>query len=157
MEITVCFTGHRHIPERDASRLQQKLEDTVEMLIQNGATVFRAGGELGFDTMAALAVLSAKRRYPEVRLELILPCPTQTRGWKLSDKQFYGQILSLADSHRYVSPNYFNGVLQVRNRALVQDADVCVAYLTTSSGGTAYTASLALKQGLKLINLQDML
>lgn len=157
MEITVCFTGHRHIPEQDAPRLQQKLEETVELLIQNGATVFRTGGALGFDTLAALTVLSAKRRYPEVLLELILPCPTQTRGWKLSDKQFYKQILALADSYRYVSPNYFNGVLQVRNRMLVEDADVCVAYLTNSSGGTAYTASLALKQGLTLINLQDML
>jgi hypothetical protein len=63
-----------------------------------------------------------------------------------------------ADIYRYVSQSYYTGVLQMRNRSLVEGADVCVAYLRTSNGGgAAYTAAYALKQGLKLINLQDLL
>ncbi len=154
----VCFTGHRHIPEIDYPQLEEALVDTVEQLIERGAEIFRAGGAMGFDTLAALTVLSLKKKHPHIRLELVLPCPTQTRGWEINDLRLYEQILGQADSHRYVSTGYYRGVLQMRNRALVDGSDVCVAYLRNShGGGTAFTAAYALKQGLELINLQDAL
>ena len=157
MEKAVCFTGHRQIPEADYPRLHALLERTVEEAILGGARVFRAGGALGFDTLAAITVLSLRRKHPEIRLELILPCPTQTRGWSENEKKLYGQILEQADAHRYVSDVYFPGVLQMRNRALVEGADLCIAYLTSSHGGTAFTVRTALAEGLDLINLADLL
>ncbi len=158
MEKIVCFTGHRSVSDAEYSQLNTYLTQTVEAQIQNGATVFRTGGALGFDTMAALCVLSLRRRYPHIRLELVLPCPSQTEQWSNADVCLYNQILAQADSHRYVSQLYFSGVLQMRNRALVDGADVCIAYLRTShGGGAAYTAAYALKKGLELINLADQL
>ncbi len=158
MSKTVCFTGHRHIPDEDYPQLHTTLTETIEELIRDGACVFRAGGALGFDTLAALCVLSLRMKYPHIRLELILPCPSQTRGWASKDVQLYTQILEQADTHRYVSTGYYTGVLQQRNRALVEGADICVAYLQNSiGGGTAYTAALSLRKGLTLINLQDRL
>jgi uncharacterized phage-like protein YoqJ len=156
MGTVVCFTGHREIPETEYRRLSEALTETLEALICEGATEFRAGGARGFDTLAALTVLLLRRRYPKIRLHLILPSPSQTRGWPQDAVTLYEQILAQADSHRYVSLTYYNGLLQMRNRALVEGSDICVAYLCNSSGGgTAYTASLALKNGLELINLQD--
>ncbi|MBQ9805373.1 MAG: DUF1273 family protein [Clostridia bacterium] len=155
---TVCFTGHRHIPDEEYKTLFDSLLHLIEQQILAGAAVFRTGGALGFDTMAALAVLSLRKRFPEVRLELILPCPSQTRGWSEDDTVLYEQIKAQADKVQYVSTGYYKGVLQQRNRALVEGSDVCVAYLRNSSGGgTAYTAALALKQGLELINLHDLI
>lgn len=155
---TVCFTGHRHIPEEDYAHLKDILYEVLEDQIQNGADVFRAGGALGFDTLAALSVLLLRRRYPHIRLELLLPCPTQTRGWSQNDTLLYEQILEQADSHRYISQGYYKGVLQMRNRALVEGAEICIAYLCDShGGGTAFTATLALKKGLELINLENKL
>ncbi len=156
MERTVCFTGHRRIPPDKLAELQNALNRTIEAEIAKGATLFRTGGARGFDTLAALAVLLARRRYPQIRLELILPCPTQTRGWSAEDKRLYEQILEQADSHRYISLGYYRGVLQMRNRALVEGADTCIAYLTEyDGGGTAFTVSLALKNRLEVINLGD--
>lgn len=158
MEKTVCFTGHRHIPEQDYPQLEEALAEVIEKQIQNGAVVFRTGGAVGFDTLAALCVLSMRKKYPHIRLELILPCPTQTRGWAEKDIRLYEQILLQADAHRYISQSYYAGVLQMRNRALVEGADVCIAYLRNShGGGTAFTASLALKNGLEFINMEDTL
>jgi uncharacterized phage-like protein YoqJ len=155
---TVCFTGHRSIPGKDYARLYDLLQQTVEQLIRDGASIFRTGGALGFDTMAALCILNLRRQYPHIRLELILPCPTQTEQWQESDVLLYEQIMERADIYRYVSQSYYTGVLQMRNRSLVDGADVCVAYLRTSNGGgAAYTAAYALKQGLELVNLQDLL
>ena len=156
MAQTVCFTGHRHVPDKIYAALAERLDAEIERQIAQGARHFRAGGALGFDTMAALAVLRAAKKHPDVYLDLILPCPTQTRGWGENDRHLYEQILALSHSHRYVSQSYFPGVLQLRNRALVEGADVCIAYLTTSSGGgAAFTASLALKSGLELVNLAE--
>ena len=158
MTKTVCFTGHRSIPGKDYARLYDLLQQTVEQLIRDGASIFRTGGALGFDTMAALCILNLRRQYPHIRLELILPCPTQTEQWQESDVLLYEQIMERADIYRYVSQSYYTGVLQMRNRSLVEGADVCVAYLRTSNGGgAAYTAAYALKQGLELINLQELL
>lgn len=156
MKRTVCFTGHRNIPNELYAPLFDGLLAAIEEEIEKGASLFRTGGALGFDTMAALAVLSLRKRFPDIRLELILPCPSQTRGWSKDETVLYEQIKSQADSVRYVSTGYYKGVLQQRNRALVENADVCVAYLCNSKGGgTAYTAALALKNGLELINLHD--
>lgn len=151
----VCFTGHRQIPEKDYPRLHELLLETVETEIQNGATIFRTGGAIGFDTLAALSVLSLRRKHPHVRLELILPCPSQTRGWSDDDRRLYEQILEQADAHCFVSDTYYRGVLQARNRALVEAADICVAYLLSASGGTAFTVKEALRRGLRLINLGE--
>ncbi|MBE6553839.1 MAG: DUF1273 domain-containing protein [Ruminococcaceae bacterium] len=158
MGAIVCFTGHRDIPEEDYLRLANTLEDILRKLIEEGATEFRTGGARGFDTLAALKVLLLRKSYPQIRLELILPCPTQTRGWSQNDTALYKQILAQADAYRYIGPSYYNGVLQMRNRALVAGADICVAYLRHShGGGTAYTAALALREGLRLINPNEYL
>ena len=158
MSHIVCFTGHRTIPDESYLALKDALCAEIEAQIRAGATVFRTGGALGFDTLAALCVLSLRRQYPHIRLELILPCPSQPNGWSSSDKGLYEQILEQADSHRYVSSTYFAGVLQMRNRALVEGADVCIAYLHSShGGGTAFTSALAVQRGLDFINLGEAL
>ena len=154
MDKILCFTGHREIPATEYLPLREALLQTLEQKIAEGYTCFRAGGAVGFDTLAALSVLLLKKQYPHIRLELVLPCPSQTRGWSQNDQLLYEQILEQADSYRYLSQGYYKGVLQVRNRALVDGAECCVAYLRSShGGGTAYTAALALKNGLELINL----
>jgi len=158
MGTVVCFTGHREIPETEYKKLNDALIDVLEGLIAEGATDFRTGGARGFDTLAALTVLLLRRRYPEIRLHLVLPSPSQARGWPQDEVTLYEQILAQANSHRYISTSYYNGVLQMRNRALVEGADICVAYLCNShGGGTAYTAALALKKGLRLINMSELL
>lgn len=153
---TVCFTGHRVIPEADCPRLVRALDAEILRQSDRGATVFRAGGALGFDTLAALSVLSLRRSRPEIRLELILPCPSQTKGWNANEIRLYEQICEQADAVRYAGTAYYPGILQLRNRLLVEGADVCVAYLLNSrGGGTAYTASLALRAGLEFVNLAE--
>lgn len=78
-EKTCCFTGHREIPKGMYPMLTAELERKLHGLIQRGFQYFGAGGALGFDTLAAEAVLRLKEQYPDIRLILVLPCPDQTR------------------------------------------------------------------------------
>lgn len=154
---TVCFTGHRQIFAYEQEDLSTLLENEIQRQIALGAEVFRAGGALGFDTLAAIAVLKAKKKYPHIRLELILPCPTQTQNWSVSDVRLYEKIRKQADCYQYVSDFYYDGVLQMRNNRLVDGAEVCIAYLNNSHGGSAYTSARAIRSGLEYINLADRL
>ncbi len=154
---TVCFTGHRDIPAEAAVQLPRLLEGVIEDLYRRGARVFRAGGAMGFDTVAALKVLDMKIRYPQIRLELILPCRNQTERWDEQSVRTYQYILQQADQHRFLFDAYIDGCMLERDRKLVQGSDVCVAYCAHNRGGTAYTCAQALKAGLELINLHDIL
>lgn len=56
-EKTVCFTGHRIIPSEKRASLFAHLTDVITSLLEAGYRYFGAGGALGFDTLAAQAVL----------------------------------------------------------------------------------------------------
>ena len=150
---TVCFTGHRVIPEKDYPEIQKRLEDEIIALIHQGARYFGAGGALGFDTMAALCVLKLRTEFPHIRLILVLPCREQAERWSERNKKIYGQILKQADKVVYTAERYYRGCMLKRNRYLVDNSAICVCYLTEDSGGTAYTAEYARQKGLQIINL----
>lgn len=65
---------------------------------------------MGFDTIAAFAVLKLKERYPDIRLILVLPCFSQTRGWSQEDIEIYDDIKQKADKVVYTSQEYTRAV-----------------------------------------------
>ena len=69
----------------------------------------------------------------------------------------YENILNRSDYYFYVSQSYHRGCMQQRNRRLVDDSELCVAYCTQATGGTAYTVQYAEKKGVKVRNLADAL
>lgn len=153
-KLTVCFTGHRKIPREYYGDIEQRLEKTIVKLIEEGYRYFGAGGALGFDTMAAQAILRLRTRYSMIRLILVLPCVFQTRGWSSTDVDEYEKIKSAADKVVYVSREYTRDCMFKRNRHLVDNSDACVCYLT-EGGGTAYTVNYARVKGLRIINIGE--
>lgn len=150
----ICmFTGHRIINARHVSSLPGRLDELLEKLIACGYTEFRAGGAIGFDTVAALKVLEKKKKYGFVKLHLFLPCRNQEKGWKENSKRAYYYVLQNADSMRYCSEEYTEGCMHKRNREMVDGSNLCVAYCGTARGGSAYTLSYAHKRGLRIVNL----
>ena len=151
----VCFTGHRSIERNAALLIPQTLKALLEELIQRGACRFRVGGAIGFDTVAALCVLELQEKHPGISLDLVLPCRDQTKLWNEQNRAVYEYILSAASSVEYVSEHFTSWCMHERNRRLVDESQVCIAYLSHSGGGTAYTFAYALEQGLEVINLYD--
>lgn len=150
---TCCFTGHRELPVWGRKELAAKLEETIIGLIDRGIRFYGAGGARGWDTLAAQTVLRLKRRYLHIKLILVIPCLTQTKGWPAADVAEYERIKALADKVVYTSQEYTKGCIHKRNRHLVDNSSVCVCYLNKESGGTAYTVRYAREQGLEIINL----
>lgn len=152
---TCCFTGHRVIPSGQREDIKERLVATVEALIQKGVRSFAAGGALGFDTMAAQTVLRLKKRYPDIRLVLVLPCRDQTKAWQAADIDLYESIKSQADEVLYTGDRYYSGCMARRNRRLVDMSGWCVFYLTKPSGGTRYTVNYARQKGLHLLPIRE--
>lgn len=154
MEGKICmFTGHRTINARHLTSLSENIGELMERLIAEGYTDFRAGGAMGFDTLAAFAVLEKKKKYGYVKLHLYLPCHGQEKGWPENMKRAYYYVISSADSVRYAYDTYVNGCMHKRNRDMVNGSDLCVAYCGSDKGGTAYTVDYAKKKGIEVINL----
>lgn len=149
----VCFTGHRTLPEENLPEIAERLENALIALIEQDYCYFGVGGALGFDTLAAQTVLRLRERYPQIRLILVLPCCSQTRGWSQADIDIYEEIKRRADKVTYTSENYFRGCMQKRNRHLVDNSSICICYLTKPTGGTAYTVNYARRCSLQILNI----
>jgi uncharacterized phage-like protein YoqJ len=149
-----CFTGHRKLtlPEQI---VQSRVEQLIEVLYGQGVHIFKAGGALGFDTLAAKAVLHCKEEHADIALHLVLPYPKQSVRWQPSDRETYEKIKSAADEVCYAAEHYFSGCMQKRNRWLVDGSSYCISYLTETTGGTAYTVKYARKNGLVIYNVAD--
>ena len=147
-----CFTGHRQIKSQHQPLIERVLLHAIKVLYNRGYRGFLAGGALGFDTIAAKAVLKAKECLHDVKLILILPCQNQTRNWKQSDIAVYKEIMEQADKVVYTSEQYTNDCMMIRNRALVDNSSYCVSYQYKSGGGTSYTVGYAQSKGMTVYN-----
>ena len=125
---------------------------TADAFLREGARVILSAST---QESADNAVSKLKEKYPDVRLILVLPCLSQTRGWSSHDVEIYEDIKSRADKVVYTSEEYTRGCMHKRNRHLVDNSSACIAYLTDSKGGTAYTVDYANKHGLIVYNIAD--
>lgn len=155
---SVCFTGHRELSAAEELYISNKLTAALTALItEHGLTDCYAGGAIGLDTVAARVVLSLKEIYPQLKLNLILPCRGQENSWNDAQKAQYREIKEKADTVRVLAPFYYNGCMQARNRAMLDASELCIAYLRagTSVGGSLNTVLQATKLGIPVVNLAD--
>ena len=150
---TCSFTGHRAIPDGMAEYLLQRIKDGVNYLYSRGVKTYLTGGAIGFDTLAAKAVIECRNIHEDIRLVLVIPCRNQARGWKQTDIEIYEHIKELANEVICLSEHYYNGCMHYRNRYLIDNSSACICYLTQTKGGTAYTVTYAREKGLSVFNL----
>ena len=121
-ETTCCLTGHRKLPQGAARHVISRVTDGAMYLIDRGYTDFILGGALGFDTLAARALICMKVSGYDLKLHLFLPCPNQDAAWSQYDRMEYRDLLEQADSFRYCSERYYTGCMAARNKAILPKA-----------------------------------
>lgn len=148
-----CFTGHRII--KTASELVRRLRNAIIDVIGKGVTEFYDGGAIGFDMLCAETVMEMKNKYPDIKLHLILSCPSdeQSKSWSKSQIARYEKILNAADSITVVSEHYTKNCMKKRNKRLVEFADCCICYCTKPQSGTGQTIRFAKEKGIDIMNL----
>lgn len=139
---TCFFTGHRDIPDGLYDEIYNNTVKKITDLADKGYTDFICGGAVGFDTLAAKAVLSLRGSL-NIKLHLILPCGDQTKFFSDAQKEEYFNIKEACDSVSVLYDKYFRGCMHARNRAMADASSYCIAFCTKKSGGTAYTVNYA--------------
>lgn len=150
--LTCTFTGHRTIGEKDRILLKEKLDLTLAALADGGVKRFICGGALGFDTLAAQAVIRLKEK-KDVFFELALPCGDQASRWGEKQRAEYERIRRYADRVNVLFDKYVTGCMQFRDAFMVDNSDILVSYYRGKPGGTQYTYMYAENRGLKIIQL----
>ena len=151
--VSCCFTGHRTLPREEESAIRSRLAQSVLKLYREGFRAFIAGGALGFDTVAAEVVLALKAKLTGISLVLVLPCANQAARWREADRARYEAIKEKADEVICLSPYYYDGCMQVRNRHMVEISCACIAYMTNPYSGAGQTVRMAEKAHLRVINI----
>jgi uncharacterized phage-like protein YoqJ len=135
----------------------QCLDETIAELVARGVVYYGSGGAVGFDTMAAYAVLKHRQINPAVKLIMVLPCRDMEAKWDIIDKRRYWYLLNNADKVVFLADSYYGGCMTKRNIHLVENSSVCVSYMKFHRTGARQIILLALERGLTVINIADKL
>ena len=166
---TCCLTGHRpkgfpwDYADKDCiehKRYLALLREKVVELISDGYSRFISGGALGADSdFAEIVIDLRKSAYPDITLEIAVPCPNQDLKWHAEDKRRYKKICKAADSVNVISEKYSGFCMQKRNEYMVDQSDfVIVVWNGEKQGGTYQTFQYAQrkKKPFMVIDLQGL-
>lgn len=157
--MTSCFfTGHRYFSYKKDPDVLDYLGNLLPILVENGVTDFYSGGALGWDKECEFVInIMKKMYYPQIKLNLILPCPPeiQSQNWNEKDKAEFKARIDVADSVEIVSKENDKDCMKKRNARLVETGDICVCYFNRNDfrSGTGQTVRMAEKANKIIFNL----
>ena len=96
-------------------------------------------------------VLLEKERHLDIQLVLLLPYTGFGERFSAQDRAELERQKKAAEEVVFLSTHYFPGCMALRNRQLVAEADVCIAYLNRTPSGTAQTVGFAREKGIEVI------
>ena len=153
--MTATFFGHADFYPSDATR--KALEDVIEhLIIVSGVDTFLVGGMGHFDGVAASAVHSMKKRYPEHPIELDLVIPYRTADLQ-RNKTFYETDYDNIIFPDAVWGSHPKGAITKRNRWMIQQSQFLICYVDHSWGGAWQALEYAKRQShISIQNLADL-
>ncbi len=162
--MTVAFTGHRTInglyhPVGEWPHVLVATEQLITKLYHKyGHTDFISGGALGFDQVAALAVINLRGTGMPIKLVMALPFKGFESKWPTSSQKAFAIIIDNADHVNYIcEPGYAPWKMYKRNEWMVDNAKTAVAlYLPDKLGGTLGCISYIMKQKKPLITIHPL-
>lgn len=160
-EKTCTFTGHRpeKLPWRDNEadprclELKGRLEAALEAAYDQGMRHFMCGMARGADFYFCDAVLKLREKHPEVTLEAVIPCEEQAARWKERERERYFTLVEQCDCETMIQRHYDRGCMLRRNRYMVDHASLLIAVYDGMLGGTMYTLTYAMRQGVDTVIL----
>lgn len=135
-----------------------RLKSEIKKLIDEGYTYFISGMAEGADLDFAVCVNEFSKENDNIFLEAAIPYPIKETK-KESEYSYKRKIvLNYYKKITPVSPSYYNGCMQKRNRYMVDNSDLVMAVWNgKEEGGTWDTIKYARRRGktIKYIMLQD--
>ena len=137
----ICtFFGHKDTPHE----VKAKIRETIIRLIEEkNVTEFYVGNHGNFDKMVLSVLKELHNLYPQIRYTIVLAYLTQNTDEDYSRTVYPEGIESV--------PKRF--AIDFRNKWMLQQADIVVAYIRRSIGGAAKFTEMAKKRGKEIIDI----
>ncbi len=141
----VAFCGHSSYAKTEAD--EKRVLEILEHILENDTIEFFLGGYGEFDNFAYKCAQKFKKTHPHAKLIFVTPyIPAQTSQSHIEyNKNRFDLILYPNLEH--IPPRY---AISHRNKWMVEQADIVIAYITHRFGG-AYTMYRHAKQKNKKI------
>lgn len=149
---TVAFFGHRLI-NGNLHQAEEKLEEQIyTLLCEHEYVEFLVGRNGDFDVYAASAVLRCRKKYRSDNSSLVLILPYETAEYRNNRDSFF-RYYNEVEISSAASAAHPKSAIQLRNREMVDRADLILCGIERKSGGAWQTLKYAQAQGKKIINL----
>ena len=154
MEVfTVAFFGHRHIDK--SFYLESMLEKQICTLIDEKEYVeFLVGRNGDFDQLVSSTIIRVRKNYYDGNSALILMLPYATADY-INNREGYEKYYDNIEISYEASMAYPRAAIQIRNREMVDRADLIICYIDHQSGGAHKTIKYAEAHRKHIINLAD--
>ncbi len=148
---TAAFFGHRHID--NPFKIDERLEEQIRCLLREKEYVdFIVGRSGEFDQFASSAVLHVRKAVGEHNSSLTLVLPYATAEY-LNNVQSFEKYYDEIEICHESAKAHFKSAIQMRNRKMVDRADLIICCIEHESGGAYQTIQYAQKQNKTIINL----
>lgn len=153
---TVAFKGHRDNRSllNDREVLSNEIEKIILAYYSQGFRYFMTGMAIGFDLLAAEAVLRLKPLYSGLKLIAAIPFPEHSKHYNDEDKRRYENILPQCEETILVSLENHWGSYHRSVDFLIDNSSCIIAYFDgIKRGGTQYTVEHAKLRRMPLSNV----
>ncbi len=148
---TVAFFGHRYID--NPLKVEALLEEQIRKLINEKEYVdFLVGRNGEFDQCVSSTALRVRKNARDDNSALVLMLPYPTAEY-LNNQEYFHDYYADVEISYSASMAHPKSAIQIRNREMVDRADLIICYIEDEKGGAWQTVDYAIKQGKTVINL----
>lgn len=148
---TVAFFGHRYID--NPFKVEELLEEQIKKLINEKEYVdFLVGRNGEFDQCVSSTVLRVRKNYRDDNSSLVLMLPYPTAEY-INNQNYFEDYYSDIEISYAASKAHPKSAIQIRNREMVDRADLIICYVEEKRGGAWQTIQYATTQEKIVINL----
>ena len=134
---TVAFFGHRYID--NPFKVEELLEEQIKKLINEKEYVdFLVGRNGEFDQCVSSTVLRVRKNYRDDNSSLVLMLPYPTAEY-INNQNYFEDYYSDIEISYAASKAHPKSAIQIRNREMVDRADLIICYVEEKRGGAWQT------------------
>lgn len=150
---TVAFFGHRYI--NDIYKFEKHFKEQIRNLISTNQYIdFLVGRNGDFDQFVSSCIFNVRNNYRDDNSSLILVLPFVTAEY-VNNKKNFEEYYSEIEISYLASKAHPKSAIQIRNREIVDRADLIMCYVEKNEGGAWKAVKYAIEQGKTVINLAE--
>ena len=155
--MNIVYSGRRpkKLPKEFGYDLNNKYWSELKRIIKEDIIHLKpesiyCGMALGFDSIVAETIIELKKENYNINFIACIPFKGHSNAWPKDSRDRYNYYLQYADDIIILSDQYTKACMFERNKYMIDNSDILIAFTDTFDGGTGHSIKLAKKKGMKI-------